>query len=99
MKVFISLPMNGYTDEEILDRMEAIAAKFCKKYEDAEFIASFVVNAKSHSPLYYLGKSLSKMASADICVFSEGWGRARGCRIEHECALLYGYRIIYEEEL
>ena len=99
MKVFISLPMNGYTDEENIERQQNIFNKVLHKYKDAELICSFVAGASNGTPLYYLGESLKKMASADMCIFANEWGRARGCRIEHECALLYGYRIIYEEEL
>lgn len=96
MKVFISLPINGYTDDENIERQQNISKKIMEKYNDATLICSFINNG---TPLYYLGESLKKMASADICVFANEWGHVRGCRIEHECALLYGYKVIYEEEL
>jgi ferredoxin len=37
---------------------------------------------------------LSRRIFVTLVVFAKGWEEARGCRIEHECALQYGYRII-----
>ena len=41
------------------------------------------------SPLF-LGKSLELLAQADVVYFAPGWADARGCRIEHLCAVEYG---------
>lgn len=35
------------------------------------------------------GKSLELMADADVVYFAEGWQKARGCRLEYECARAY----------
>ena len=51
------------------------------------FIQGAPVDAK---PLWYLGKSLELLSTADIAYFAKGWEEARGCRIEHECAEEYG---------
>jgi hypothetical protein len=45
-------------------------------------------------PLECLGKSIELMAHADVAVFCPGWKEARGCRIEHECAVQYGLEVI-----
>lgn len=45
-------------------------------------------------PLYCLGMSIQLLSAAEVAVFAEGWEEARGCRIEHECALQYGIRIL-----
>ncbi len=46
--------------------------------------------------LYFLAKSLEKMSLCDAVYFCKGWEYARGCRIEHEAAVAYGLKIIYE---
>ena len=41
-------------------------------------------------PLWYLGESLKLLATADVAYFAKGWEKARGCKIEHTCAVEYG---------
>lgn len=40
-------------------------------------------------PLWFIGKSIELLSSADLVYFSKGWENARGCRIEHACAVEY----------
>ena len=91
-KIFISQPMRNKTDEEILaERKKAI--KFAKeKYgNDIQIIDSFFQSAPVDAkPLCFLEKSLELLSSADIAVFCKNWQEARGCKIEHECAVEYG---------
>lgn len=91
-KIFISQPMRNKTDEEILaERKKAI--KFAKeKYgDDIQIIDSFFQSAPVDAkPLWFLAKSLELLASADAAYFCKGWQEARGCKIEHECAVEYG---------
>ena len=91
-KVFISQPMRGKSDEEILAVREmAIKAAEEMIGEQVEVIDSFFQSAPADArPLWFLGKSLELMATADVVYFAEGWQEARGCRIEHECAVEYG---------
>ena len=91
-KLFISQPMNGKTDEEIKAERE-IAIRNAQEIigEEVEVIDSFFEKAPHDArPLWFLGKSLELMATADVVYFVEGWKDARGCRIEHECAVEYG---------
>lgn len=91
-KLFISQPMNGKSDEEIL----AVRAKAIEEAKemvqcDVEVIDSFFQDAPVEAkPLWYLAKSIELLAEADIAYFAEGWDEARGCKIEHECAVQYG---------
>ena len=39
-------------------------------------------------------ESLKLLSGADVAYFAEGWEDARGCRIEHECAVEYGITTI-----
>ena len=91
-KLFISQPMRGKSDEEILVvREQAIKAAQELVGEPVEVIDSFFQNAPADArPLWFLGKSLELLSTADVAYFAEGWQEARGCRIEHECAVEYG---------
>lgn len=91
-RLFISQPMRGKSDEEILaERDKAIKAAQELVGEPVEVIDSFFQNAPADArPLWFLGKSLELLSTADVAYFAEGWQDARGCRIEHECAVEYG---------
>lgn len=99
-KLFISQPMKGKTDEEILAvREKAIASAKAQlsDEEDVEVIDSFFQNAPADArPLWFLGKSLELLSTADVAYFAKGWKDARGCRIEHTCATEYGINVIEE---
>lgn len=95
-KLFISQPMRGKTDEEILaERKKAIESAERNLGEPVEVIDSFFQNAPADArPLWFLGKSLELLSTADIAYFAKGWEDARGCRIENQCAIEYGIEII-----
>ena len=100
MKVFISQPMTGLTNEEILKVRNNVITYLTDGYifgvinEEIEFIDSFIQDS-NEKPLYLLGKALEKLSTADICVFVDGWKESRGCNIEHECCVQYGIGKIY----
>lgn len=95
-KLFISQPMNGKTDEEILAvRSNAIQSAKEAIGEEVEVIDSFFKDAPVEArPLWFLGKSLELLSTADIAYFAPGWANARGCKIERECAIAYGIHTI-----
>lgn len=97
-KLFISQPMKGKSDEEILAvREEAIKRATEMVKCDVEVIDSFFKDAPVEAkPLWYLAKSLELLAEADVAYFAEGWDEARECKIEHECAVQYGIDRIEE---
>lgn len=97
MKVFISQPMRGKTDEEILEvrnqTIKTVNQMF--KDEEVEIIDSFFEGAPVDAkPLWFLGKSLELLSTADLAVFVPGWEEMRGCKIEHTCAVEYGIKLI-----
>lgn len=91
-KLFISQPMKGKSNTDILsERQKAI--KIAEKLieEPVEVIDSFFKDAPVDAkPLWFLGKSLELLSTADIAYFASGWKEARGCKIEHTCAVEYG---------
>lgn len=95
-KLFISQPMKDKTDDEIKrEREKALTLAKESVGDDVELIDSFFENAPHDArPLWYLGESLKLLATADIVYFADGWEKARGCKIEHECAEQYGITII-----
>lgn len=98
MKIFISQPMRGKTEQQILDERMKAVDKVSKLFNDEKvtIAESYQKNLyKNANPLYCLSKSLELMSKCDLVVFVEGYQNARGCKIEHECAKEYGYGILY----
>lgn len=95
-KLFISQPMNGKTDEEILAvREQAIKSATDLLGEEVEVIDSFFQNAPADArPLWFLGKSLELLSTADVVYFAKDWENYRGCKIENICAIEYGITVI-----
>jgi hypothetical protein len=84
-KAMLSQPMAGKTDEEIAaTREKAIIALQERGYE--------VVNT-----LFTDEWCSENMSLCHAAYFCKGWGKARGCKIEHDAAVAYGLDIIYEE--
>ena len=95
-KLYVSQPMRGRTNEQILaDRQRAIESAERNLGEKVEVIDSFFQDAPVDAkPLWYLGKSLELLAAADVAYFAPGWELARGCKIENLCAIEYGITVI-----
>lgn len=99
-RLFVSQPMKGKSDDEILEEREK-AINMAEKIlgEPVDVIDSFFANAPVNArPLWFLAKSLELLSTADIAYFAEGWTNARGCRVEHLCAIEYGIDIIHNEK-
>ena len=99
MRLFISQPMRDKTNEEIKSERYEIIQRVKERYpnEEIEVIDSFFENAPHDAkPLWFLGKSLELLSTADIAYFADGWGEYRGCSIEHKCAIEYGINIIQD---
>lgn len=96
-KLFISQPMRDKTDEEIKAERAEIIKRVTEKFGEVEVIDSFFENAPHDArPLWFLGKSLELLSTADCAYFADGWKDYRGCKIEHECAVQYGIDIVGE---
>ena len=97
-KVFVSMPMRGKGKEEIFaERARLLALAADSLGEEVELVASYLGEG-DYKPLECLGESLKRMASADLVVFGRGWEDARGCRIEHTCAMGYGVPLLVVEQ-
>ena len=95
-KLFISQPMNGISDEEILkEREKAIKLAETELGDEVDVIDSFFQSAPHDvKPLWFLGKSFELLSTADVAYFARGWEHARGCKMEHDACIQYGIRTI-----
>ena len=87
-KLFVSQPMNGRSDEEILSERENVIKTVKSTISDeVEVLDTFFTDNVERTPLM--------LSEADVAVFVSGWEHARGCSIEHKCCVEYGIDIIY----
>lgn len=102
MKVFISQPMNGRSEETIVEEREEIIRVVKEYYDkicgesDVEILDTFFEDfevKEGAGPIWYLGKSVMMMDKADIVVFGNNWALARGCNFEHDIAVEYGKQV------
>lgn len=106
MKAMLSQPMAGKTEEEIIaTREKAIATLKSMGYEVVNTLftdewysqESMSTRGVVQVPLCFLAKSLENMSLCNAAYFCKGWEKARGCKIEHDAAVAYGLKVIYEE--
>lgn len=97
MEVFLSHPMHGLTDEEVME-IRSAAYRYLKRVygDDIRLIDNY---RHSDAPenagrLWHLGCSIQQMEKADAIYFCPGWETARGCRIEERIAREYGLRVL-----
>ena len=110
--IFISQPMTGRSEEEILatrqKEIEKIHQFFDADGVEINIIASYIDDAtrkyfEEHITdginwdIYWLSQSLQRLALADTIWLCEGWEYSKGCNIELKCAIQYGLNIVYSE--
>ena len=101
-KVFISMPMNSKTDEEIVKEFKSIKKRVLELFDECQVIDSvfsnFDLDNNANTPIHYLCRSIELIADADIVYFAKGWEQARGCLIEYQVAKTYGKTCVEEHE-
>ena len=91
MKLMISQPMRGKTEQQIREERAELVKQLEKEgYEVVDTIFAEESPKDCDIALYYLSKSIEAMSKVDGLVFMPGWQEARGCRIEFQVALEYG---------
>lgn len=92
-KLFVSVPMKGRTETDIkasIAKMKKIAEAY--EEEELELIDSYIEEeppVECDRSVWYLSKSLERLAAADIFIGitdTTGWP---GCKIESDVARLY----------
>lgn len=95
-KLFISVPMRGRTGENIrksIEKMHKIAEIVFD--EELKVIPSYVEDKPpkdSIEAIWYLGKSIEKLAEADFFIGIKWQEFFKGCNIEREIAYNYGIK-------
>ena len=112
--IFISQPMTGKSEEEILatrqKEIEKIHQSFDADGVEINIIPSYIDDAtRKHFQKYtsddinwdifWLSQSLERLAMADMIWLCEGWEHSKGCNVELECATQYGLDIVYSEHI
>lgn len=106
MKVFISVPMRGRTDQEIAGAITIAKSKLAKMAEEnnevIEYVDNFIpipyeADIKDYA-MWCLGGAIQKMSKCDAIYFCPGWQEARGCVIERHVAVLYGLTRLYQDD-
>lgn len=94
MKIYISLPITGHDIEEV---------------EASCIYASGLIQAKGHTPVSpldvspdpdatyaeHMGNDIEALLCCDAVLFLDGWRTSKGCRLEHEAAIIYGKVAFY----
>ena len=108
IKVFISVPMTGRTESEILEQIEKEKSKaFNHFHNDCDtkviFLASYITeedikgNQDRNNNIYLLAKSIEILSCANTIWMGENWQKSRGCQVEHKVAIEYGLMICYSD--
>lgn len=90
MKLMISQPMRGKTNEQIREeRAELVKQLEAEGHEVVDTVFDLVPKGVDEA-IYFLSKSIEFISQVDGLVFMPGWENARGCRIEYNVAVAYG---------
>ncbi len=88
MKVFMSMPMAGKTDEEIEKRKSELIPTF--GFPVGDFVDG---RCGEEDPVKCLAHALTVMADCDCVWLTPGWKDARGCKLERAVAEAYNIPI------
>lgn len=95
MKIMISQPMRGKTNEQIREERAELVKRL--QEEGHEVVDTVFENAPADEDIaiYMLSQSIRYIGKVDGLVFMPGWEKARGCKIEHQVAVEYGKQVFY----
>lgn len=103
IKLFISQPMTEISEDKFNEDRNFILNKLGDTFPEIKFIP---VNPYRRNdapdnadPLWYLGRAIQELPSADAVIFAEDYTSAKGCIIEHHVCHLYKLPMIMEREL
>ena len=95
MKIMISQPMKGKTNEQIREERAELVKRL--EEEGHEVVDTVLENAPADEDvaIYMLSQSIRYIGKVDAVIFMPGWEKARGCKIEHNVAVEYGKQVFY----
>ena len=99
----ISQPMKGIDPDKVkLQREKAEAAVKLAGYEPIDNIYRDDFNydvadeTVINPAMWHMGLALARLSRAHAIYMCDGWGTARGCRMEHQAAVAFGVEVMYE---
>ena len=99
MNIFISQPISGINKHEYWTTRVRLEGYCRARYMEPKFVNYFISsepdgNVYKHPDLWYVSKSIDQLAKADVFVILKGADLfSKGCKIEKQCAELYGIPI------
>ena len=107
MKIFISVPMTGRSNDEIKNHIEMIK-KAANRYfvkTEVNFVDNFECDFEpercvdlKHPRIGYLAESIKKLAYCDGIIFGNGYLFSSECHVEYCVAEEYGFDFYFEED-
>lgn len=110
MNIFLSQPMSGLTEKEIITNREKAIERLYRYMENipGHWPDEWKIQANckvldnlqftDYGPLQHLSMDIAIMGRAQLLFAIESWEHARGCRVEHKIAEEYGLYIIEERD-
>lgn len=93
MKVFISQPMSGLSNEEIRRVRKKAQDDCCKMFniDNVEVLDTWYEDFEEMYTNHFwcLGEAIKKLAYADLVWFVQGWEDSHGCCVEMACVKEY----------
>lgn len=102
MKIYISIPISGFSIAKVREHADRIKSALSKKGYRA--ISPFDIYA-GKNPQYedYICSDLRAMLDCDAVYFCDGWEQSCGCNVEHDIAMRFkahgrkDFKIMYED--
>lgn len=94
MKIFISTPMNGLTDDQIKATFKRVREEVSEQLScdttATQTVSNVIFGKIGRSRLQMLGHSISLLDTVDAIIFTTGFTKASGCLIEYHVVNEYG---------
>lgn len=95
MKIMISQPMRGKTNEQIREERAELVKRLQEEGHEVVDTVFESAPANEDVAIYMLSQSIRYIGKVDALYFMKGWEKARGCKIEHQVAVEYGKQVFY----
>lgn len=96
MKIMISQPMRGKTNEQIRQERADLIQRLEEEGHEVIDTVFEEAPADEDMAIYMLSQSIRYIGKVDALYFMKGWEKARGCKIEHEVAVEYERQVFYQ---
>lgn len=94
MKIFISTPMNGLTDDQIKATFKRVREEVSDQLScdttATQTVSNAIFGRIGRSRLQMLGHSISLLDTVDAIIFTTGFTKASGCLVEYHVVNEYG---------